>query len=78
MGVRSIQKLVERYRRGAGIERRITPPSLRHTFATQKARMGVGVFQLRDYMGHATVATTQLYVHLSQEDAKKIMEATSL
>ena len=78
MGVRSIQKLVERYRRGAGIARRITPHSLRHTFATHKARQGVNAFQLRDYMGHATVATTQLYVHLGQDEARKVMEATSL
>ncbi len=78
IGVRSIQKLVERYRRGAGIERRITPHSLRHTFATHKARQGVNAFQLRDYMGHATVATTQLYVHLGQDEARKVMEQTSL
>ena len=78
LGVRGIQKLVERYRHGAGLEKRITPHSLRHTFATQKARMGVNAFQLRDYLGHATVATTQLYVHLGQEEAKKVMEATSL
>ena len=78
MGVRSIQKLVERYRRGAGIEKRITPHSLRHTFATHKARQGVNAFQLRDYLGHASVATTQLYVHLGQDEARKVMEATSL
>ena len=78
MGVRGIQKLVERYRRGTGIERRITPHSLRHTFATHKARQGVNAFQLRDYMGHATVATTQLYVHLGQEEARRVMEQTSL
>ncbi len=78
MGVRGIQKLVERYRHGAGIEKRITPHSLRHTFATHKARQGVNAFQLRDYMGHATVATTQLYVHLGQEEARKVMEQTSL
>ena len=78
LGVRGIQKLVERSRRGAGIEKRITPHSLRHTFATHKARQGVNAFQLRDYMGHATVATTQLYVHLGQGEARKVMEQTSL
>jgi integrase/recombinase XerC len=78
MGVRGVQKLVERYRQGAGIEKRITPHSLRHTFGTQKARMGATAFQLRDFLGHANLATTQLYVHLSQEDGKKVMEATSL
>jgi integrase/recombinase XerC len=78
LGVRGIQKLVTRYRRGAGIDKRITPHSLRHTFATQKARMGVSAFQLRDYLGHANLATTQLYVHLGQVEAKKVMEDTSL
>jgi site-specific recombinase XerD len=78
LGVRGIQKLVERYRHGAGLEKRITPHSLRHTFATHKARQGVNAFQLRDYLGHATVATTQLYVHLGQDEAKKVMEQTSL
>ena len=48
------------------------------TFATQKARQGMNAFQPHDYMGHATVATTQLYVHLGQEEAKKVMERDEL
>ncbi len=69
---------MERYRHGAGIAKRITPHSLRHTFATQKRERGVDVFQLRDYLGHASIATTQIYVHLNTKDAAKVMEATSL
>ena len=76
--VRGVQKLVDRYRRGAGMTKHITPHSLRHTFATEKYNRGVSPFQLRDYLGHASVATTQVYVHLAQKDAKKVMEATSL
>jgi site-specific recombinase XerD len=75
---RGVQKLVARYRRGAGLEKRITPHSLRHTFATQKRRRGLDPFELRDLMGHESIATTQIYVHLDREDAKKRMEATSL
>ena len=78
LGVRSVQKLVERHRRGAGIEKRITPHSLRHAFATHTVRQGVNAFQLRDYLGHATVATTELDVYLSQDEARKVMEQTSL
>ena len=70
----SVQKSVERYGRGAGIDMPITPYSL---FTTEKAHLGILTFQLRDYMGHATVATTQLYVHLGQEEARKVMEQTS-
>ena len=54
------------------------PQPLRQTFATQKARIGATAFQSHDFMGHANLATTQLYVHLSQEDQKKVMEAASL
>ncbi len=46
--------------------------------AAHNTRQGVNAFPLRDFLGHANLAPTQLYVHLSQEDQKKVMEATSL
>ncbi|MFN0074820.1 MAG: tyrosine-type recombinase/integrase, partial [Chloroflexota bacterium] len=39
--------------------------SFRHTFATYKAQRGVSAFQLRDWLGHARLDTTQIYVHLA-------------
>ena len=62
----------------AGIENWSTPHLLPYTFATQKARLGVSAFQLRDYLGHGNLVTTQLYVHLGQEEARRVMEETSL
>ncbi len=79
LGERGVEKLVTRYTKQAGFTKRITPHSLRHTFATAKAGRGVNSFQLRDWLGHKNLNTTQIYVHLAgDENAHKIMEQTSL
>jgi len=50
-----------------------------HPFASVKAESGrVSPYQLQYWLGHKGIKTTQLYVHMSEEYAKKAMEATSL
>jgi len=75
---RGIRKLVVKYTKEAGITRRASCHTLRHTFATQKAEKGVSPFQLQQWLGHANLNTTQIYVHMGRQSAKKIMEQTSL
>jgi integrase/recombinase XerC len=75
---RGIRKLVVKYRKNAGITKKASCHSLRHTFATYKAEKGVSPFQLQQWLGHANLNTTQIYVHLRKQNAKKIMEQTSL
>ena len=75
---RGIRKMVVKYRQKAGITKRASCHSLRHTFATYKAEKGVSPFQLQQWLGHANLNTTQIYVHLGKQNAKKIMEQTSL
>lgn len=75
---RGIRKLVVKYRKSAGITKRASCHTLRHTFATYKAEKGVSPFQLQQWLGHANLNTTQIYVHLGKQNAKKIMEQTSL
>jgi integrase/recombinase XerC len=75
---RGIRKLVVKYTKGAGITRRASCHTLRHTFATQKAEKGVSPFQLQQWLGHANLNTTQIYVHMGKQSTKKIMEQTSL
>lgn len=75
---RGIRKLVVKYTKGAGITKRASCHTLRHTFATYKAEKGVSPFQLQQWLGHANLNTTQIYVHLGKQNAKKIMEQTSL
>ncbi len=78
LGERGVQKLHAKYCALAGITKRISPHSLRHTFASYKAEAGVSPFQLQAWLGHSSLDTTQIYVHLARKNAKKIMEATSL
>ena len=75
---RGVRKLVTKYVAAAGITKRVSCHGLRHTFATQKAEKGVSAYQLQAWLGHQNLATTQIYVHLGQQNAKKAMEATSL
>lgn len=78
IGERGVRKLVVKYRSKAGITKKASCHSLRHTFATHKAEKGVSPFQLQQWLGHANLNTTQIYVHLGRQNAKKVMEATSL
>jgi len=78
LGERGVRKLVVKYRTKAGITKKASCHSLRHTFATYKAENGVSPFQLQQWLGHASLNTTQIYVHLGRQNAKKVMEATSL
>jgi integrase/recombinase XerC len=75
---RGIRKLVVKYTKRAGITKRASCHTLRHTFATYKAEKGVSPFQLQQWLGHANLNTTQIYVHLGKQNSKKIMEQTSL
>jgi integrase/recombinase XerC len=75
---RGVRKLVVKYTKAAGITKKASCHTLRHTFATYKAEKGVSPFQLQQWLGHANLNTTQIYVHLGKQNAKKIMEQTSL
>src|SRR5436853_5114351 len=75
---RGIRKLVVKYRKEAGITKKASCHTLRHTFATYKAEQGVSAFQLQQWLGHANLNTTQIYVHLGKQNAKKVMQETSL
>jgi site-specific recombinase XerD len=73
-----VQKLLSKYVKLAGITKRISPHSLRHTFATYKAERGVSPYQLQQWLGHRNLNTTQIYVHLGKQNSRKVMEFTSL
>lgn len=78
LGERGVRKIVTKYMREAGITKKASCHSLRHTFATYKAEMGVSPFQLKEWLGHSSLNTTQIYVHLARQNAAKVMERTGL
>jgi integrase/recombinase XerC len=74
---RGIRKLVVKYRKEAGITKKASCHTLRHTFATYKAEKGVSAFQLQQWLGHANLNTTQIYVNIGKQNARKVKQDTS-
>src|SRR3954468_9256001 len=67
-----LYKIVQRHARSAGLERRMSPHTLRHTFATHLLAGGCDLRSVQEMLGHADIATTQLYTHLSAERLKDV------
>ena len=78
LSVRGVMDIVEKYRVAAGITKKFSCHSLRHTCTTHKARLGFTPRQIQDLLGHEKVETSFIYVHLATTDASKLMEQTSL
>jgi integrase/recombinase XerD len=67
-----LYKIVRRYAAGAGLADRMSPHTLRHTFATHLLAGGCDLRSVQEMLGHADVATTQLYTHLSSERLRDV------
>jgi integrase/recombinase XerD len=67
-----IWELVRRYTIRAGIRARISPHTLRHSFATHLLAGGADLRQVQEMLGHASIATTQVYTHVDVERLKRI------
>ncbi|TAK36779.1 MAG: hypothetical protein EPO21_01585 [Chloroflexota bacterium] len=75
---RSVRYLVKSYIRRAGIKKLASVHTLRHTFGSHKANMGVDIAQLQYWMGHKRKETTLTYIHLIKKRAPELMEQTAL
>ena len=67
-----LYKIVRRHAVTAGLADRMSPHTLRHTFATHLLAGGCDLRSVQEMLGHADVATTQLYTHLSSERLKDV------
>ncbi len=65
-----LYKIVQMHARGAGLQDCMSPHTLRHTFATHLLNGGCDLRSLQEMLGHADLATTQVYTHLSAERLK--------
>lgn len=72
LSVRSIQRIVEKYRLSAGLPTRISPHVLRHSFATTLLQNGADLRSVQEMLGHKNVSTTQIYTHVTNPHLKEI------
>jgi integrase/recombinase XerD len=67
-----LYKVVQRHARTVGLEHRMSPHTLRHTFATHLLSGGCDLRSLQEMLGHADIATTQIYTHLSNDRLREV------
>ena len=68
---RRIQYIIKKYARQAGLDMRVYPHMLRHTFATHMLDGGADLRVVQELLGHARLATTQIYTHVSQNQIRR-------
>ena len=62
---RSVGRMLEKYLRQTGLDRRTTPHTLRHSFATHLLDQGADIRSVQELLGHKSLVTTQIYTHVS-------------
>ena len=73
MSPRYVEKMIRRYAKQAHISKPVTPHVLRHTFATHMLESNVDIRAIQELLGHSSLATTQIYTHVTTERLRRII-----
>lgn len=71
MGKSPIQAALQRHLKRIGFRKSVTPHTFRHSYATHLIEAGVGIKEVQEYMGHANISSTIIYLHLTKQGQQR-------
>ncbi len=75
LSTQAVRNLVKKYSELAGIDKKITPHVFRHSFASLLLEEGVDIKYIQDFLGHSSISTTQIYLHTTSSQKRKILSS---